>query len=290
MIHDYFEHRSYLGNLHSVFQCDHACSRPGCTHPDMQVPVTAFDIVGAAIHRSEPIQEVFQNNYYLGVLDRDGFDWIKSVSLKLKKPCPFLDHQRCSIYKVRPLSCILFPEHQAVEGTLKSLTAQPHYKDYLCLKSPFSVPKQRVQTIRTLARMFQHERVVSDSTLFFRSPFWIDFSNCVEELARQSRGTTSHKAQDTQSVSCVTIPLASFEVLFNNTFARCTPLAELEARIRGLADCEQQKKMFSDLNESNRLKSLAHGDLDPSYVSRYVNGRLHVRRKSLIPLEVMFLW
>jgi Fe-S-cluster containining protein len=255
----------------------------------MQVPVTAFDVVGAAIHRNEPIEEVFQNNYYLGVLDRDGFDWIKSVSLKLKKPCPFLDRQRCSIYKVRPLSCILFPERQAVDGTLKTLAAQPHYKDYLCLRDPFSVPKQRARTIRTLARMFQRELVVSDSYLFDRSPFWIDFSNCVEELVRHSRGT-SQKVQDTQSVSCVTIPLASFEVMFNNTFAGCTPLAELEARILRLADYDQQKKMFSDLNESNRLKSLARGDLDRSCVSRYVNGKLHVRKQSLIPLEVMFLW
>jgi Fe-S-cluster containining protein len=289
MIHDYFEQRFYLGNLHSVFQCDHACSRPGCTHPDMQVPVTAFDVMGAAIHRNEPIQEVFQNNYYLGVLDRDGFDWIKSVSLKLKKPCPFLDHQRCSIYKVRPLSCILFPERQAVEGTLKTLAAQPHYKDYLCLRDPFSVPKERVRIIRTLARMLQYELVVSDSYLFDRSPFWIDFSNCIEELARHSRGT-SHKVQGTQSVSSVIVPLASFEVMFNNTFAGCTPLAELEARIRRLADYGERKKMFSDLSESNRLKNLARGDLDRSYVSRYVDGELHVRRQSLIPLEVRFLW
>jgi Fe-S-cluster containining protein len=289
MIHDYFERRSHLGSLHSAFQCGHGCSRPGCTHPDMQVPVTVFDVMGSAIHRNEPVDEVLRKNYYLGVLERDGFDWIKSVSLKLNKPCPFLDHQRCSIYKFRPLSCILFPEYQAVVGTLKTLAAQPHYKDYLCLRDPFSVPKHRAQTIRTLARMLQQELAVSDTYLFDCSPFWIDFSNCVEELVRHSR-ETSHKVHDSESVSCVTISLASFEVMFNDTFAKCNPLAELEARIRRLADYDQRKKMFSILNETNLLKSLARRDSDRSAVYRYVNGELQVRRQSLIPLETMFLW
>jgi Fe-S-cluster containining protein len=289
MIHDYFEQRSYLGNLHSAFQCDDGCSRPGCTHPDMQVPVTVFDVVGAAIQRNAPVPEVFLNNYHLGLLDRDGFDWIKSVSLKLNKPCPFLDHQRCSIYKFRPLSCILFPEHQAVVGTLKTLAAQAHYENYLCLRHPISVPKQRAQTIRTLARMLQQERLVSDTCLFDRSPFLIDFSNCVIELVSHSR-ETSHRVHDTQSGSCITIPLASFEVMFNKTFTRCTPLTELGARIRRLADDDQQKRMFSDLNDTNLLKSLARRDSDRSYVYRYVSGELRVRRQSLIPVETMFLW
>jgi Fe-S-cluster containining protein len=255
----------------------------------MQVPVTVFDVMGTAIHKSEPIQEVFQNNYHLGLLEREGFDWIKSVSLKLKKPCPFLDHQRCSIYKFRPLSCILFPEYHAVVGTLPTLAAQPHYKDYLCLREHFSVPKRRARTIRTLARMFQQELLVSDTYLFDRSPFLIDFSNCLEELVRHSR-KTFHKLQDTQSVPSVTIPLGSFEMMFSETFAKCTPLTELDARIQRLADDEQRKKMFSDLNDTKLLKSLASGDSDRSYVYRYVNGELQVQRRSLIPSEVMFLW
>jgi Fe-S-cluster containining protein len=255
----------------------------------MQIPVTVFDVMGAAIHRHESVQEVFQNNYYLGVLERDGFDWIKSVSLKLNKPCPFLDRQRCSIYEFRPLCCILFPEQQAVVGTLKTLASQPHYKDYLCVRNLSSVPKERERVIRTLGQLFQRERLVSDIYLFDHSPFLIDFSNCVNELVRHSH-ETSREVHDTQSGSCITIPLASFELVFNETFAQCSPLTKLESRIKGLVEDRKRKKMFSYLNETNLLKSLACRDSDRSNVHRYVNGELHTRKQSLIPLETMFIW
>jgi hypothetical protein len=255
----------------------------------MQIPVTVFDILGAAIQRNEPVEEVFRNNCYLGVLERDGFDWIKSVSLKLKKPCRFLDSKQCSIYEFRPSCCMLFPEHQSVVGTLKTMVAQSHYSDYLCLRNPFSVPRERVRVIRTLWQLFHQERLVSDLYLFDRSPFLIDFSNCVEDLICHAR-ETSHQVHDTRSGSGIIIPLTSFELVFNQTYANCTPLKTLHGRLQGLAEDRKRKELFSDLNRPELLKSLARGDSDRSDVYRYVNGELQVRKQSLIPLETMFIW
>ena len=289
MILNYFQKRSYLGNLHSSFRCDEACSRPGCTHPDMQIPVSVFDVMGVAAHRNEPVQEVFRSNYYLGVLEREGFDWIKSVSVKLRKPCPFFQCRQCSIYEFRPLCCMLFPEHQALAGALKTLAAQSHYRDYLCLRTPFSVPKQRVRAINTLWQLYEKERLVSDRYLFDRSPFLIDFGNCVEELVKHSHGA-AHQRHDTKADSGIIVPLASFELLFSKTFAHCTPFAKLEERIRGLAEELKREELISDLNDPNLAKSLAYRDSDRSDVHRYVNGKLHVRKQSLVPFETMLIW
>jgi len=289
MIHEYFEQRAYLGGKQSEFQCNPECSRPGCTHPDMQVPATIFDVLGAAILRDEPIHAVYRKYYSLGVMPREGLDWIKSVSLKLKKPCPFLDNNRCGIYTVRPLSCILFPENYGVDGTIKTLAAQPAYKDYLCLQTPFAVSRQRARTIRALEGMLQRELLISDSRLFDLSPFWIDFGGLQEELLHHSTESSRDSGADGTD-ACGVIPFASFEAVFNETFVKCHPLSELDTRIRQLDDFDQQKKIFSGLNDGKLLKSLARGHEDRPLVHKFAGGRLEARRQSLIPREHMFVW
>jgi Fe-S-cluster containining protein len=289
MIHEYFEQRAYLGGKQCEFQCNPDCLRPGCAHPEMQVPVTIFDILGAATLRDEPVHAVFHKYYSLGVMPREGLDWIKSVSLKLKKPCPFLDNNRCSIYTVRPLSCILFPENFGADGTLKTLAAQSAYKDYLCLRTPFVVSRQRARTIRILEGMLQRELLISDSRLFDLSPFWIDFDNLQEELVHHSLDSSrSPRADGTDA--CAIIPFASFEAVFSETFAGCHPLNGLDLRIRQLDDFDQRKKIFSDLNDRKLLKSLARRNEDRPLVHKFVGGRLEARRQSLIPREHMFVW
>jgi Fe-S-cluster containining protein len=289
MIQEYFAQRSFLGGKQSELHCNPDCSRPGCTRPEMQVPATIYDILGAAMLLDEPILNVYHKYYSLGVMPREGLDWIKSVSMKLKKPCPFLDNNRCSIYTVRPLACILFPENYRVDGTMKTLAAQSAYKDYLCLHTPFVVSRERARTIRTLAGMLQRELLISDSHLFDISPFWIDFGNLLEELVHHSSETSrSSGAEGTDTYDL--IPFASFEAVFNETFVKCHPLTELDTRIGQLDDFDQRKKIFSGLNQRKLLKSLARRNEDLPLVHKFAGGRLEARRQSLIPMEHMFVW
>jgi Fe-S-cluster containining protein len=289
MIHEYFAQRTYLGSKQSEFQCSPDCSRPGCSHPDMQVPATIFDILGAAIFRDEPILAVYHKYYSLGVMPREGLEWIKSVSLKLKKPCPFLDNNRCGIYTVRPLSCILFPENYEIDGTLKTLAAQSAYKDYLCLQTPFGVSRERARTIRVLQGMLQQELLISDSYLFDISPFWIDFENLLQELVHHSHESPRASGADGTDESDL-VQFASFESVFNKTFAQCRPLTQLDSRLLKLDGFDQRKKIFSGLNERKLLKSLARRNEDRPLVHKFVDGRLEARRQSLIPREHMFVW
>jgi Fe-S-cluster containining protein len=289
MIHEYFEQRAYLGGKQSEFRCNPDCSRPGCIHTEMQVPATIFDILGAATLLDEPVHAAYHKYYSLGVMPREGFDWIKSVSLKLKKPCPFLDSNRCSIYTVRPLSCILFPENYCADGTMKTLGAQSAYKDYLCLKTPFVLSRERARTLRILEGMLQRELLISDSLLFDLSPFWIDFDNLQEDLVHQSLDSSRGSLADGTD-ECALIPFASFEAVFRETFAGCSPLNGLDLRVRQLDDLDQRKKIFSDLNDKKLLKSLARRNEDRPLVHKFVGGRLEARRRSLIAREHMFVW
>jgi Fe-S-cluster containining protein len=142
---EYLRHRADLASYKSDFHCDLTCTIPGCKNQDLQIPVSIIDLVGAAMHRDQSVSAIFPGNYSLGLLSNEREDWIRTVSLRLKKPCPFLENDRCSIYPVRPLPCILFPEYLANEGTFEANAKKDHFKDYLCFqrlsRSPRSEPK-----------------------------------------------------------------------------------------------------------------------------------------------------
>jgi Fe-S-cluster containining protein len=254
----------------------------------MQVPVTIFDLIGAAVHKDKPLGTIYDESYFIGVLPLEGFDGIKSVAIKLRKPCPFLGGQGCSIYEVRPLACILFPECQAVNGTIKTLAVQTEYRDYSCLCSPFSVPRERARAIRTLAGMLQREVLVSDSYLFGRSPFWVDFSGVMEDFLQDSGEQPPWATHDDSQPSDV-IPFEAFDRIFKRTFLQCPPFSRLDALIRDLDDHERTKAMFARLSNKELLADLAHAAEDRPLVFSYRRGVLEARRRSLIPREHMFL-
>ena len=254
----------------------------------MQVPVTIFDLIGAAVYRNEPLGTIYDESYFIGVLPLEGFDGIKSVAIKLRKPCPFLDGQGCSIYEVRPLSCILFPEQQAVNGTIKTLAAQAEYRDYSCLRSPFDVPRERARAIRALAGMLQREVLVSDSYLLGRSPFWVDFSGLMEDFLRDSGEQPPWATHDNSHPSEV-IPFEAFDWIFQKTFLQCHPLSRLDALIRDLHDHERTEAMFARLSNKELLADLIHAAEDRPLVFSYRRGALEARRRSLILREHMFL-
>ena len=288
MIHGYFQQRSHLASAHSSFHCDPLCSRPGCASLEMQVPVTIFDLMGAAIHRGQSIGEVHDRSYAVGVLPREGFDWIKSVSLKLRKPCPFLENQRCTIYEVRPLPCILFPEYQAVNGTIRNLAARTEYLDYVCLRSPFGVSRERARAVRLLAGMLEREVIVSDFYLFGMSPFWVDFSSLTADMAQEADEQRPHGSRDESEADPV-IPFEAFDRIFTKTFLQCSPLAGLDDRIRDLRRQDLRASMLHDLNDSKILRRLRRQNEDPSLVFQYVDGALVARRQSFTLREHMFL-
>ena len=102
----------------------------------------------------------------MGLLSNEREDWIRTVTLRLKKPCPFLENDRCSIYPVRPLPCILFPEYLVNEGTFEANARQDHFKDYLCFQRPIPLSPERATVMTQLKAMWRRESLISS---FFSS-------------------------------------------------------------------------------------------------------------------------
>ena len=183
----YLRHRADLASYKSDFVCNPACTRPGCKNQDLQIPVSVIDLLGAAMYRDTSVSATYAGSYSLGLLSNEREDWIRTVNLRLQKPCPWLENDRCSIYPVRPLPCILFPEYLVNEGTFEANARQDHFKDYLCFRRPVPLSPERADVMTQLKKMWKRESLISSFSLFNHGRCHIDFSNLVQELTQAAR-------------------------------------------------------------------------------------------------------
>jgi Fe-S-cluster containining protein len=277
-LNDYLHHRASLASQHSDFQCDPACARPGCKNLDMQVPVSLVDLLGASLHRGEPISALYARHYVLGVYSNDRSDWLRLVSLKLKKPCPFLDQDLCSIYPVRPLPCILFPEYLASRGTFAAHASQPQFRDYHCFRHPLKLPPARDRVVAKLRDMWAREQLISSFFLFKHAACHIDFSTLAKELdtapaAGQEQGYLANQKIDT---------------FFLEHLAGSPPFNEAAEKIRHLDTREGQVQFLQLLQDDLLMKKLRQAGDDRALVFCFKKGKLKAKRRGIIPTEFKF--
>jgi Fe-S-cluster containining protein len=284
---EYLRHRADLASYQSDFHCDPTCTRPGCKNQDLQIPVSIIDLLGAAMYRGKSVSATFPGSYSLGLLSNEREDWIRTVTLRLKKPCPFLENDRCSIYPVRPLPCILFPEYLANEGTFEANARQEHFKDYLCFQRPIPLSPERARVMTQLKKMWKRESLISSFSLFNHSLCHIDFSNLIQELsheARSQRGAESAGEPEPLRI----IPNRVMEHFFLKNIAECRPFAGVREKIDHL-DTRGGQVEFVQLWQDERLmKKLKHCGDDRAPVFRFVKGKLQAKRRCLSPPEYKF--
>ncbi len=273
----YLRQRADLAATASEFQCDPACRRPGCKNQDLQVPVTIFDVLAAARHQDQPLSAIYQDRYSLGLLSNEREDWIRMVTLKLQKPCPFLKNDLCSIYAIRPLPCILFPEYLVNEGTFEENARKECFKDYLCFQRPLLLSPERAKVMTELKRMWKRESLISSFYLFNYGPCHIDFCNLIEDLSSEARSQT--KAEE-QAEPLRLIPHHILESFFLKHMVKCHPFAGLDEKIHHLDTREGQAELGQWLQDDLLLKKLKQGGTDRT-VFRFVKGRLQAQRRGL---------
>lgn len=278
----YFERRAGLACLHSEFECDENCSRPGCKKPDMHIETTIYDLMGAAFYRNKPVDEIYRKNYSLGPMPLETQIWIVSVSLKLKKPCPYLEHDRCSIYPVRPLACMLFPEYDVVAKTFAQRAGQARFKEYHCFRRPFEVSRERAEAIGDLGTILRRESLLSNAYLFGNSPYWIDFHTLSRELQQEEQKKQSKTPCEGEAMQRQTLQFEILEQGFARFFKDQHPFRQAEAKLLDLKESCLQERLFSDLNDRTLYERLVKKREDRALVFRMVKGRLQTGRKSLI--------
>jgi Fe-S-cluster containining protein len=253
----------------------------------LQVPVSLVDLLGAALHRGESVSQHYHGHYSLGLLSTERDDWIRMVSLRLKKPCPFLENDLCSIYPVRPLPCILFPEYLVQAGTLAENAGKDHFRDYLCLQRPLLLSPKRARVIAKLRMMWERERLISSFYLFNHAPCHLDFSNLTKELlqaASSLKGAESEERAEPRR----SIPNQVLEHFFLERIARCHPFAGVSEKINHLNNPEGQAQFLQLLQDDRLLKKLKQAGDDRALVFRFAKGTLQARRRSLLPAEYHF--
>jgi Fe-S-cluster containining protein len=284
---EYLRRRADLASYQSDFHCDPACTRPGCKNQDLQIPVSIIDLLGAAMYRDKPVSATYPGNYSLGLLSNGREDWIRTVTLRLQKPCSFLENDRCSIYPVRPLPCILFPEYLVNEGRFEANAGQDHFKDYLCFQRPIPLSPERARVMTQLKRMWTRESLVSSFYLFNHGLCHIDFSNLIQELSHAAR---SHREADPagEPEPLRIIPNRVMEDFFLKHMAECPPFAGLREKIDHLDTREGQVEFLQLWQDDRLMKKLKHCGDDRAPVFRFVKGKLQTKRRSLRPPEYKF--
>jgi len=283
----YFLARSLLADRHSEFTCHPDCSRPGCKSALMQVPVTLHEILAVASANNQPVVDVFQRNYALGLTPVSSHPSIFRVTLKIQKPCPWLRNEFCSIYPIRPLACILFPESHVLDGTWRLLAQQWDLSDYACFPSEFAISKERAGAVKALRGMLQKELLVSDSHLFGSSPFLVDLTPLATDLCRPDE--RAEKPSVRPVVNGEQLSLADLDTAFRECFSRCSPFAELQEKWIELENLEVREGLFALLDGKRALRKL-QGRCDGSqYAFRLDGSALKRKRVNLVPPECSFL-
>jgi Fe-S-cluster containining protein len=283
---DYLDLRARLASQASDFQCDPACARPGCKNQDLQVPVSLVDLLGVALHRDERVSELNLRHYVLGVFCNDRDDWIRLVSLKLKKPCPFLDQDLCGIYPVRPLPCMLFPEYLVSRGTFAATAARAQFRDYLCLRRPLVLSPGRARVVAKLRDMWERELLISSFYLFNHTPCHIDFSNLATELFPADQGLPEAESEQGRGQEYSSSRV--MDTFFQEHLAGCPPFHGVAEKIHHLDTREGQVQFLTLLRDDSLVKKLRQAGDDRALVFQYRKGKLKAKRRGIVPTEYKF--
>ncbi len=321
---DYLRHRASLASQDSDFHCDPACDRPGCKNPDLQIPVSLIDLLGASHYLKEPVGEIFRRHYILGLFCNDREDWLRTVTVRLHKPCPFLDNDLCGLYPVRPLPCMLFPEYLVSRGTFAAHAAKDQFREYLCLRRPLHLSPARAQAVAKLRSLFERELLISSYYLFNDGLCHIDFSNMVKEDSWAARielpfSPSDETAQEGRAGLCARhlpdfpevaspqslqgsnkggssgkqearrlITHQDLELIFGRELAGSQPFAGVEEKISNL-DTKEGQAQFLQLFQDQRLyQKLRQAGDDRALVFQFMKGKFRARRRSIMPAEYKF--
>lgn len=252
----------------------------------MLVQVSVIDLVGAALHQDESVSAMFKRNYSLGLAPNERGEWLRLVTLRLKKPCPFLDNDRCRIYPVRPLPCILFPEYLIHEGSFQEHARKELFKDFLCLQGVISLSPERLKVITQLRRMMDRESLASSFYLFNRGACHIDFSKLTRELADAAESQREAPLAGKEPLRI--IPNLVLEQFFLEHIATLPPFAGVSEKIVHLDTQAGQLEFIHGFQDDQLLKNLKTHEDDRAFAFRYVRGALQASRRSLPTPEVIF--
>jgi Fe-S-cluster containining protein len=253
----------------------------------LQIPVSILDLLGVAGRRRQSVSDIYRRHYRLGLFADERTDWIRRVTVRLKKPCPFLEGDLCGIYPVRPLPCMLFPEYLVSRGTFEAQRGNELFKGYSCLRGPLQLSPERSRIVARLRRLYERELLLAGFYLFNHGPCYIDFSHIVKE-GRLGVGEPGEAAANGRPERRQFISNHDLEQFFWDRFAVYPPFAGVEAKISQLDDQEGQAQFLRLFQDERLFRRLRQDGDDRVMVFRFRKGKLQARRRGIIPTECKF--
>lgn len=133
----------------------------GCKEPSLHVSVSLVDLVALSLISGEKATELFRRDVKIGFdPDHENEPWIGQISLELKKPCPFLDGKKCSVYPGRPVACVLFPESYFIVERPERILQENIFQNFPCIQEPCRFPLGERQPFNSFLK-FLPKRFVS---------------------------------------------------------------------------------------------------------------------------------
>jgi Fe-S-cluster containining protein len=178
----YFTERSVLFNASSEFFCPDGCERYGCKEPGLHISISLVDLLAISSASNQNAFSLFKKDCKIGFDPiEEGEPWLGQISIELKKPCPFLDEKKCSVYPGRPIACALFPEYSFFVGNREELLKKDLFRNFPCIQNPCSISPRRKEILQSLFEMSIQEVFLSDFYLFGLSPFVLDLKSIAGE-------------------------------------------------------------------------------------------------------------
>jgi hypothetical protein len=184
MLERYFQYQANLAATERDMLCPEDCDAPCCWMTEVVVSVSLFDLIRLGLALNTPVSSLFLNHCCFGFQCNELNPRYLNLSIKLERPCPFLQKARCRVHSFKPFDCVFFSEYHQIAGVLPELANRPVFKKFPCLKSKITVSDQRSQALKELKKISTREEALSCYFLLEIPSFIIDTKPLVKQLKK----------------------------------------------------------------------------------------------------------
>jgi Fe-S-cluster containining protein len=274
MLERYFQYQADLAATKRDMLCPEDCDAPGCWMTEVVVCVSLFDLIRLSLALNTPVSSLFLNHCRFGFQCNEFNPRYLNLSIKLEKPCPFLQKARCRVHSFKPFDCVFFPEYHQIAGILPELANRPVFKKFPCLKSKITVSEQRSQALKELKKMSIREEALSCHFLLEIPSFVIDTKPLVKQLKKSGLKSKSFSAGDYRRELYEQLKSTG---LFDGIMDKVT---RLDSR-------QGMESLFGQLENNTLIKALLEKKARPEIVFRFDENRLkpvkrYLQRSDLI--------
>jgi hypothetical protein len=276
MLERYLQYQADLAATERDMLCPKDCDAPCCWMTQVVVGVSLFDLIRLSLALNTPVSSLFLNHCRFGFQCNELNPRYLNLSIRLERPCPFLQKARCRVHSFKPFDCVFFPEYHQIAGVLPELANRPVFKKIPCLKNKITVSDQRSQALKELKKMSSREDTLSCYFLFEIPCFIIDTKPLVKQLKKSGLKSKSFSAENYHRQLYEKLKSTG---LFHGIMDKVT---RLDTR-------QEMESLFGQLENKTLIEALLEKKARPEIVFRVDENRLKPVKRYLQRSDLIFM-